>query len=551
MPPPAAPREGLDARLRALSAWGPWPWSALAAALALAVYARSLRNGFVFDDAYAVLYNDVVRGPFSLARVLSTDAWGRALTRGTDPDAYRPLTVLTLALDWRLGGGKPWVFHATNAALHALASALVVRFAWGRLSSNLGAVAAGAVFAAHTLHTDAVSPAAGRADVLALLGVAAVYALHGRAGRAGRVGAPLALLAGALARPSALVALPLVMVRDAREGVPLRAWPARYAGHFLSLLAVTALRWRSQGAALGARARSLHNPLLDASWAERAVTAVRTFGRATRLTMAPLDLLPDYAPGAIVPSTRLDADVALGAVSLCALAGLVAWAWRRKHAVGDAAAWTLLAGVAAVNVPFLLSRPFAERWWYLPSAAACVLFGAAFARARHRFGALSSAAAMGVTVAALASLTVARHAVWASDELLMLDALQVEPRSALAQVTFGEMQLAHGAPLLALRRCHKAAAVMPRWSEPWGCIARASERLGRFDAAGAAYDAMRAREEITVERRVQYVRFLARRGRHAEARRELDAIVREGRWPLRVREVLARARASLDATSSR
>jgi hypothetical protein len=550
MPSPAA-REGLDARLRALSAVGPWPWAALTAALALAVYAGSLRNGFVFEDVPAVLHNDAVRGPFSLARIFSADAWGLALGPGTDPDAYRPLTVLTLALDWRLGGGRPWVFHATNAALHALASALVLRFAWGRLSSNVGAVAAGAVFAAHTLHTDAVSPAAGRAEVLTLLAAMAVYALHGRAGRASRAGAALALLAGLLARPSALVALPLVMVRDAREAVPLRAWPARYAGYAASLATVAALRWRSLGAPVDGRARSLHNPLIDAPWTERAVTAVRTFGRAARLTMAPLDLLPDYAPGAIVPSTRLDADVALGAASLAALVGFVAWGWRRKHAVGDAAAWTLLAGVAAVNVPFLLSRPFAERWWYLPSAAACVLFGAGLARARHRFGALPSSAALGVTVAALASLTAARHAVWSSDERLMLDALQVEPRSALAQMTFGEMQIGHGAPLLALRRCHKAAAAMPRWAEPWGCIARASERLGRLDAAAEAYDAMRAREALTVERRVQYVRFLVRRGRRAEAERELERLDREGRWPPRVRELLGRARAALGATSSR
>lgn len=548
---PSAARERLDARLRALSAWGPWPWSALVAALALAVYARSLRNGFVFDDVPAVLHNDAVRGPFALARIFATDAWGRALDRSADPDAYRPLTTLTLALDWHLGGGKPWVFHATNAALHALAAALVLRFAWGRLASNVGAVAAGAVFAVHTLHTDAVSPAAGRAEVLTLLAVMAVYALHGRAGRTSRAGAALALLAGLLARPSALVALPLVMLRDAREGVPLRSWPARYGGYTASLATVAALRWRSLGGAVDGRARSLHNPLLDAAWAERAVTAVRTFGRAARLTMVPLDLLPDYAPGAIVPTTRLDADVALGAASLAALAALVAWAWRRKHAVGDAAAWTLLAGVAAVNVPFVLPRPFAERWWYLPSAAACVLFGAAFARARHRFGALPSSALACVTVAALASLTVARHAVWSSDERLMLDALQVEPRSALAQVTFGELQIGHGAPLLALRRCHKAAAAMPRWAEPWGCIARASERLGRLDAAGAAYDAMRAREEVTVERRLQYVRFLARRGRTREAERELERLDREGRWPPRVRELLVRARAALGATSSR
>ncbi len=531
----------LERLVRRVGLRSPWLWTAAVALFALVVYRRAPGLGFVFEDESLLLRSDAVRAPLSLLRALSTDVWGAPRDAAWQTGAYRPLTSLAWAIVWRLGGGGPKLFHVLSALLHAASSALVLRFAWGRFRSNIAAVVAGSVFAAHTLHTDAVFPATNLGDILGLLGAAAVYALHGRGGSAHKVGAPAALLFGALSSELTLVALALVMIRDARDEVAWRSWPARYAGYAFSLVAYIALRTRALGP--GARRDlSLFNPLSDASAAQRVVTAARSLGRVTRLTMAPLDLLPDYAPAAILPSTTPDADVALGAALVATLAGLVAWSWRRRHALGDAAAWTLVAGLVAVNVPFVLARPFSEHGWYVASAGACVLFGAAFARVAHRISALVAAAALAVVLLALTTLTASRYAVWASTEMLMLDASQVHRDSAVAQVAYGEVHIAHGAPFLALRRCRHAARVMPRWAEPWACIAKALEREGRLPETHAAYASMFAREGVTLDRRTQYIRFIARDGAPAEATRALDALERQGPWSVWHRLNLAETR---------
>ncbi len=514
-------------------------WSAAVAALCLLAYANALRDGFVMDDHAAVLRNDVVTGPFSLARIFASDFWGRtAASRFTE--TYRPLASLTLAIDWRLAGGAPWVFHLTNVVLHAIASVMVLRAAWGRLGSNAAAVAAASVFAVHTLHTDAVTAIVGRADVLALLAMGATWSLHGRPVAA------LALFAGLLAKESAVLVLPLLAARDLRDAVPWRAWPRRYAAYALAGAAVLAMRHAVLGGLRGnSRPNALRNPLADSALVEHAVTAVRTFGHAVQLTMAPLDLLPDYGPAALVPSAALDDRVALGASAIGLLVGLTAWGWRRKHFLGDAALWTLVVGLAAVNFPpLVLPRPFAERWWYPASAGACLLFGAALARVRARLGLRPMVAVTALVVAALLGLTVRRNRVWRTDAHLFRDAATMEPRLAFAQVGLAEIDMRAGAPREAYVRCSLAAQVSPRSADPWGCLAGAAERLRRHGEVPGFYARMLAADVVSFDRRVQHVAWLGRVD-PAAARRALATLEGERAWSPRARGVLAAMRRSL------
>mgnify|MGYP000884389061 CR=1 FL=1 len=525
----------------------PWPWALAVAVLAVVTYRGALHDGFVMDDNAAILRNPIVTGPFSPLRVFATDFWGRAVGVNRYTETYRPLTALTLAVDWNLAGGRPWWFHLSNVLMHACAAALVLRVAWGRFGSKFAAVAAGAVFAVHTLHTDAVTSIVGRADVLSLLGILVTYALHGRDDRVGRLGAPLGLLAGLLAKESSLLVLPLVAMRDAREGVPLVQWPRRYAGYAAAIALCVAARWRVLGGLRGNRVPSaLRNPLFTASPPEHLVTSLRLFGRAVKLTMAPLDLLPDYSPGAVVPSVALDGDVALGVGVIALLVGLVVWSWRRRHPFGDAALWVLTAGLAAVNLPVLLPRAFAERWWYVASAGACVLFGAGLARVRHRLGLAPATLTLALIVVALSWLTDRRNAVWENDETLFHDAASLEPNLAFAQVGLAEQRLRYRNYREARLRCERAARVLPRWSEPWACLASVAERTGQPERAADYYARMNVGEGLSGDRRLQYVRFIARRD-PAAGLRALDAMERDGPWTPFLQRAMATLRAELRA----
>ena len=90
----------------------------MAIAVAIAVAATSLGNGFAYDDLPLIVDNARVTTLHPLWEYLGQSYWPAG-------GLYRPLTVWLLALQWKLGDGTPWIFHATNVALHALVTGLV------------------------------------------------------------------------------------------------------------------------------------------------------------------------------------------------------------------------------------------------------------------------------------------------------------------------------------------------------------------------------------------------------------------------------------------
>ena len=103
-----------------------WWWGAtLPALVALALFARSLRSGFTFDDRAAVQENpDVVDASRPWAQLLVSDFWGGRAKLATSNKSYRPLTIAVFrfvraASTPRGAAVRAAPFHALNVALHA------------------------------------------------------------------------------------------------------------------------------------------------------------------------------------------------------------------------------------------------------------------------------------------------------------------------------------------------------------------------------------------------------------------------------------------------
>ena len=80
----------------------------------LLVYAWSFPGHFHVDDQAIVAHNPLVQ-ELSPGKILTSDYWGSADNSGL----YRPLTILSLALNRLLLGPQPWGFIAVNLALFA------------------------------------------------------------------------------------------------------------------------------------------------------------------------------------------------------------------------------------------------------------------------------------------------------------------------------------------------------------------------------------------------------------------------------------------------
>src|SRR5882672_12510367 len=148
---------GADAMRREL-------WLVFAAAVAL--YLPTARYGVVQDDRAIIASNPAAHSIGAALRAFDDPYWPRETGAGP----YRPVTILSYAVDWTVSGGRPGWLHLMNALWHGLATVLLVMLL-ARWLPTLGAVAVGLVFARHPVHVEAVASLVGRAELLAAVGI--------------------------------------------------------------------------------------------------------------------------------------------------------------------------------------------------------------------------------------------------------------------------------------------------------------------------------------------------------------------------------------------
>jgi protein O-mannosyl-transferase len=125
------------------------PLLVLAAAVA-ALYGRTIGYDFVrYDDHELIVqhYGELVRADH-LASVFWRDPFA-VLGQEARGVYYRPLLVASYAIDARIAGPQPMLFHAVNVALHGLATAMVYALLVSFGSARALATALALVFAAH------------------------------------------------------------------------------------------------------------------------------------------------------------------------------------------------------------------------------------------------------------------------------------------------------------------------------------------------------------------------------------------------------------------
>ena len=147
--------------------------AAAIAALVAAVFGRALRGGFVWDDVTLVERNALVHSLRWVPRLFHSGFWDTS-TSGVDVSDvryYRPLISTAYALQWQLGHGAPWLFHAVSLVLHAACALLGLRWLRARIpAAPAPAVALAAlVLVAHPSRTESVAWIAGSTDLWATL----------------------------------------------------------------------------------------------------------------------------------------------------------------------------------------------------------------------------------------------------------------------------------------------------------------------------------------------------------------------------------------------
>ena len=362
------------------------------AVLALIAFSPGLVGPFLWDDKSLILGNAAVRD-IDVRAWFTRDFWDvspELIQFASRVRYYRPLVTASYALEFRLSGGDPFLFHLTNLVAHALVAVLAL-FTLRRWVGALVPAALGALFfALHPTKAESVAWIAGRTDVLCALGIFVAAAGAGRRLRKQRFGFALEALGtviayltkeGAIVLP-AFVAIEawVAMERPAIDLTTIRKM-LRAAG---PQLAIAVAYLVARAVLMPMRPETPKVSALD-----HAQFIFETIGRYVTLAVAPHGLSGQHAlfrtlDGRIVHHTGY---VAFGVLALAALVAIAVAARRRAPAVTLAIA---LFGATLVPVSNLvltgLGTLVAERFLYLPLLGIAWLVAVVLTRAPPRIG---------------------------------------------------------------------------------------------------------------------------------------------------------------------
>ena len=457
---------------------------ASAAFAALIVFANSLANGFVLDDRGVVVNNPLVTSPLTAWRVFGLPYWPETLGGGQ----YRPLGILSFALDWAVSGGDARWFHAVNVMWHVAATVLVWLLAAELLAPVAAAVAA-TVFAVHPVHVEAVSNVVGRLEPMATVFVVGALLAH----RRGHWSAALLFALGLLSKEIAIVfvalaaANDLLLERDWRAALRARRWRyAAYGGLVLAYAIALFAVFHDREFTRPARA------FLDTSLMERLSIIARVVPHYLRLLVAPAELSASYAPNVIDPRPGFTLAGSLGVLML--LIGTVAFAivarQRRSPALAFALVWVAVSIAPVSNVLFPSGVVLAERTLYLASVGTCLVAGIAAERFLLTKPVMVAAATASV-VLAFGVRTWTRTPAWRDDRAYVLTLLADHPESYEAHLAAGVALKGANALEQADRELTIARQLFPRDSVVYRIAADLAERQRHPVAAAALRDSAR------------------------------------------------------------
>jgi Flp pilus assembly protein TadD len=522
----------------------------LPAAVALLAALPSLGPGFIHDDHRLIEQNRLVQETGRLPEILARGYW--TVDDRQVPNLYRPVTILSFALNRMTTGPGAFGFRVVDLLLHVLVTVLLYGVARRMLppagvAFRGAALAAALLFAAHPVHTEALGLVVGRSELLMALFtlLSLVLFLDGRRGWA------LALLPLAFFSKESGIAAPLLLLAAGRlrptaspDRLPAGRKQAEAGAGAMTSLTTPGFAAMALGVTLGclvircfvlggilpqAFTHFIDNPIAHLPWPRSLFTALAALGREALLLVWPVPLSIDYSYASIPEAASLFDARALfgGLVALLVGAGVVV-AWKRFPAAAFALLLFALPLLPVANLLFPIGTILAERLLYLPSAGACLLAGLALApwleaeRSGRRRIALAGLAIVTILMAARGAW---RFRDWRDDRTIFAAAIRLYPDNVRAQFNYGAASERTHDDGEAERAYRRAVAVWPQFSDAHYNLAGLLGRSGRWREAGEEYRAALAEQPGNVTYLVNAGHAAAQAGELARAQELLERAV--------------------------
>ena len=505
----------------------------LIAVVSTAIYANTLKNGFVYDDRYSIVNNDLIKDFGNWLKLLTRDYFNLS-----GEMSYRPVVTLSYFFDYALFGMKPWGYHLINILIHAINGALVYMFIMlimppSTISHTLLAVnclplLVSLLFVTHPILTEAVNAVSFREDLLAFLFYAATLSAYLLLRSKFRQPLSPSLLYAiscllyflALLSKEMAATFPLIVYcyewiyNDKKKGVGSILFNRYNMGY----MAVTALY-------LYIRFYYFHNPqeseVITWSIMERFLTIPYLLVSYLKLTLFPVSLSVDYY---LTPVKSLfSISFLLPSAILLLLLAAAFIMRRREKGIAFGIIFFIVSLIPVYNlVP--IANPLAERYLYLPALGICLSIG--FIIEIIKLKARNLLIWVLAVICIFFISVVNRNETWRDDYSLWSDAVRKVPNSSRPYNDIGNVFYEKGQLEDAVKQYKTAIRLKPDFLEPHNNLGMIYSEQGRFADA-----VMEFRTALRFNPKQMDVRFnlgnaYTRQGKLSEAVEEFKTLLK-------------------------
>ena len=396
----------------------------------LAVYANSLDSGFHYDDEHSIQKNIHIRDLGNIPLFFQDPS---TFSVDHDKAMYRPVLLVTYALNYAIGGYEGFGYHLFNLGLHGLTACFLFWLAHLATGRRDLALSAGLLFALHPICSEPVNYVSSRSEGLSSLFYLAGLALFVRATLGDEAHSARwrylswAALAAGLLSKSIVITLPAVIL----------FWDFLFVSErHLQRLRARFIRWHLAYWALASfyMATIVHNRFLTKSLAKpvrglwsQILTQIEALVYYIRLLIWPIELNVEHQ---FFTQEKVGVAVGIAFLFVVACIGSLLLAYRKRW---DLAlflnVWALLALSPVIFMP--LNVLVNERRIYLPCAAFCLglalVLHSKYMQQKVGRWPLGRLLVL-LVVVGYGAITAGRNTVWQSDFKLWSDAVDKAPK---------------------------------------------------------------------------------------------------------------------------
>jgi len=348
------------------------------------LYGNSLFNDYALDDAIVITKNEFTKkGISGIAEILSTDGFRGFFGKDKQLVAggrYRPLSLVTFAIEYQFFGLNPFISHLINIILYVLTSYLLflilAHFSPDSLSKNkllnIPFVVA-LLFLAHPIHTEVVANIKGRDEIMTLLG--ALYALYlsikylETSKISYFVYVTIVFFLALMSKENAITfvaIIPLSIYYFSK--VEVRKNLIIFAAISVSTIIYMIIRTTVIGSTYGAQSTELmNNPYINSSFTEQIATNFYTMGLYIKLLIFPHPLTFDYYPKQIPIINFTDFRAIISLLFYVFIGVIAVLGFKRKTVVSYGIWFYLLSFSVVSNIVFNVGTFMNERFMFISS----------------------------------------------------------------------------------------------------------------------------------------------------------------------------------------